>query len=120
MKSSREISILLLVAMGLTLLPASLDAACDMTAHPDVDPCDTFLDDTCDGPSCGREPGHRDHDRCENGCQHCSLPCCSGTVMIPAAAQMLDEVLPADGRLVATATDVTWVDADPVYHPPRG
>lgn len=119
MKSSREIAILLLVAMGLALLPAPLGAACDMTPHPDVDPCDTVLADTGEYPACGGERGHGDGNCCDTGCQHCSLPCCSGTAMIPPCTQVLDPFLTADGRLVATASDVTRVDADPLYHPPR-
>ncbi len=120
MKSSREISILLLVAMGLALLPAPLEAACDMISHPDVDPCDTYLAATCDDETCEGHPGHGDDDCCETGCQHCSLPCCSGTVMIPPVAQVLHAVPTADGRLAATRADVTQIDADPLYHPPRG
>ena len=40
--------------------------------------------------------------------------------MIADVAQMLDAALTLDGRLAASATDVTWVDADQLYHPPRG
>jgi hypothetical protein len=120
MKSSREITILLLVAMGLTLLPASLEAACDMITHPDVDPCDTFLADTLDDVTTDRDAGHEDDDCCDTGCQHCGLPCCSGTAMISPFAQVLGTSLNADGRLAATDTKVTRVDADPLYHPPQG
>ena len=119
MKSSREIAILLLVAMGLALLPAPLEAVCDMTQHPDLDPCDTVLTDSCYDPACGGEPDHGDDNCCDTGCQHCGLPCCSGTAMIPPVTQVLNAVLTADGRLAATAADVTRVDADPLYHPPR-
>jgi hypothetical protein len=120
MKSSTDKAILLLMAMGLTLLPAPLDAACDMIPHSDVDPCDTFLMDISDGPSGAGESGHGDDNCCDTGCQHCSLPCCSGTAMIPTVAQVLYSALTADGRLAAIATDVTWIDADPLFHPPRG
>jgi len=120
MKSSKEISILLLVAMGLTLLPAPLEAACDMTSHPDLDPCGTFPAANCDDPPCNTEPDHGHDNCCDADCRHCGLPCCSGTAMIPPVAHVLDAALTADGRLVTTTVDVTRVDADPLYHPPRG
>ena len=119
MKSSRDISIFLLVAMGLTLVPAPLEAACDMISDPDVDPCDTSLAAAIGDTTSSRDEGHEDDDCCETGCHHCSLPCCSGTAMIPPFAQVLDTTLTSDGRLAATVTDVTWVDPDPLFHPPR-
>ncbi len=120
MKSSRKISFLLLIAMGLALLPAPPDTANDMTPHADIDSCDTIAADTCDDADCCSEPGSGDDNCCDSDCQHCSLPCCSGTAMIADVAQMLDAALTLDGRLVATATDLTWFDADQLYHPPRG
>ena len=40
--------------------------------------------------------------------------------MISTVVQVPGAALASDGRLAATATDVTWVDADPLFHPPRG
>lgn len=109
--------------MSLVVLPAPLEAACDMFAHPDLDPCESCLADVCGDCDCSDETAHETaHETegcCETGCQHCSLPCCSGTAMIPPFAQVLDTSLTSDGRLAATVTDVTWVDPDPLYHPPR-
>ena len=119
MKSSTEKTILLLMAMGLALLPAPLAVACDATPHSDADPCGILMADTCDAPAGGRESGHGNDNCCETGCQDCSLPCCSGTAMIPTDAQMVDAALTSDGRLATTTTDLTWVDPDPLYHPPR-
>lgn len=107
------------MAMGLTMLPAPLEAACDMFAHPDVDPCDIFLADTIHETTSGRDAGHEDDDCSKTCCQHCSLPCCSGTAMIPPFAQVLDPTPTSDGRLATTTSDVTWVDPDQLFHPPR-
>jgi hypothetical protein len=111
MKSSREISILLLVAMVLTMVSAPLGMASDGVSSTDVDPCNAS--------ACGSEPDKGNDDCCETGCQLCSLPCCSGTVMISTLSQVLDSSLTSDGRLVFTTTGRAWVDADPLYHPPR-
>jgi hypothetical protein len=108
------------MAMGLTLLSAPLDAVCDLAPHSDVNSCATLPADTCDGSACGEEPDQGDDNCCETGCLNCSLPCCSGTAMISTVAQVQDAALNADGRLAATATDGTWVDVDPLFHPPRG
>jgi len=111
MKPYREIAILLLVAMGLTLWPAPLNAAYDAIPVSSPDPCEA--------PACCSEPDQAQDSCCETGCELCSLPCCTGTVMIPTVAQVPDTGLIADGRLIASATAVTWVDTDPLYHPPR-
>lgn len=120
MKSSREITILLLVAMGLTMWSPALDAACDPFPVPDSLPSDLFPADTSLDQASERQTAHEGDDCCETGCQHCNLPCCAGTAMIPPVAQVLDTALTVDGRLALSATDVTRVDADPLYHPPRG
>ena len=119
MKSSREIAVLLLVATGLSLVPVPMDAACDLSAPAAVDPCDASLPESCCGSACGGEPIPGDDDGCETGCQHCSMPCCSGTAMIPTAVQALDAAFIADRRLAARGPDETRVDVDPLYHPPR-
>ena len=119
MKSSTGKSLLLLMAMGLTLVPAHLEVACDEIPHPDVAPCDIFLADTGHAPARGTEQGHGTDNCCETGCQHCSLPCCSGTAMIPTVAQILGAALTSSGRLAPTPPNVTWADPDQLYHPPR-
>lgn len=106
--------------MSLTLFPALPAASYDETPCSDVDPCNSLPTDACEAPACGGEPERGDDNCCDTGCQHCSLPCCSGTVMISTAVQVLDATLTVDGRMAAIANDVTWVDADPPYHPPRG
>ena len=93
MKTSLDKTLFLLVAMGLTLLSAHIDVAYEVIPHSDVDVCDLLLGDTCDASACCDEPGHGNDNCCESGCQHCSLPCCSGTAMIPAVAQMVDATL---------------------------
>jgi len=40
--------------------------------------------------------------------------------MIPPVAQVLHSAPTVDGRLAATRAEVTQIDADPLYHPPRG
>lgn len=124
MKSSWEIIIILLLSMGLALSPGSLEAAYGVTQSADFDSCETVPDGSCSSGDCGSgadnpEPDPGTDDCCETGCQHCSLPCCSGTVMIPTSVQTLDSALAADGQLAAFATAVTWVETDPLYHPPR-
>ena len=119
MKSSTVKSLLLLLAMGLTLVPAHLDVACDEVPHPEVAPCDILLVDTGDGPASGTEPGHGNDNCCETGCQHCSLPCCSGTAMIPTAAHILGAALTSGDRLAIIGANVTWADPGQLYHPPR-
>lgn len=119
MKFLKDKSILLLLAMSLVVLPAPLEAACGMTAHPDIDPCETCLAETCNDPDCDDPAGHENDDCCEAGCQHCSLPCCSGTAMIPPVAHVADAPPAPDARLAAPATKMTQVDPDPLYHPPR-
>ena len=119
MKTSTVRAILLLLAMGLVVLPAPLEAACGMIAHPDLDPCETCPADSCKDPACDQEAGHADEDCCDTGCQHCSLPCCSGTAMIPVASQQANPMASADGCTALFHPDATWVDSDPLYHPPR-
>ena len=119
MKSSTKNSILLLVAMVLTLLPAHLEVACEVVTHPDADPCDLLLADSFDASASSNEPAQGGDNCCETGCQHCSLPCCTGTAMIPAAPQLAEASTISNDRLVTTNTDVTWVDLDQFYHPPR-
>ena len=120
MNSSRTITILLLLAMGLTLLPAPLNATYYSSSSSDDNPCETSRADACDGEACGTEPVSEGDNCCEAGCQHCSLPCCSGTVMLPTITQGLSLDLTPDGRGFATAIDLPWVDTDPLDHPPRG
>ena len=108
------------MAMGLTLLPASLNGAYDVTAFASGDPCETSQSDACNDPACTSGPNPDDDNCCETGCQHCSLPCCAGTVMLSTIAQGQDPTLTDDRPLAATATDLPWVDAGPLYHPPRG
>jgi|GEM_PF-6840254 len=108
------------MAMGLTLLPAPLEAVCDMSVHPEMDPFSAEADPIGEMAEVDGEQGHEDGNCCETGCHHCSLPCCSGTAMIPAVVQILDASLTPDGRLAARSTDVIRVDADPLYHPPQG
>lgn len=119
MKRTRHIPLLLLLAMGLVLLPAPLEAACSAISHPDLDPCETCLADVCDDAACGGKQDHAGDDCCETGCQHCSLPCCAGIAMIFAASPAAASAAPSDGRPVAAAPRAPWVDADPLYHPPR-
>jgi hypothetical protein len=124
MKPSREITIFLLLAMGLALLPGPLEAANGVIPSSDFNSCEPVSTDPCDaGPcesgSCDTEPDPGADDCCETGCQHCSLPCCSGTVMITTTIQVLVFALAADGPLAALVTDVAWVETDPLYHPPR-
>ena len=119
MKSSREITIFLLLAMGLALLPGPLEAAYGVTPSTEFDSCVPVSADPCGSGTCDSEPDPGADDCCESGCLHCSLPCCSGTVMIPTAIQALDSVISADGQMAAFATDVAWVETDPLYHPPR-
>ena len=119
MKSSRVIPIYLLLAMGLALVPAPLHAACGQTPHPEVDPCDTLLTASLDASTGGSGSDHGEDNCCETGCLHCSLPCCSGTAMILTFAQLQDAAPTADGRLALTDTALTWVDTNPLYHPPR-
>ena len=119
MKTSLDKTLFLLVAMGLTLLSAHIDVAYEVIPHSDVDVCDLLLGDTCDVSACCDEPGHGSDNCCESGCQHCSLPCCYGSAMVPAVAKMVDANLNSDGRLAAGASDLTWVDPDPLYHPPQ-
>ncbi len=120
MKSSRTISFFLLMAMGLTLLPAPLNAANGVPSSASGDPCETSQADACNDLACTSEPNPDDDNCCEKGCEHCSLPCCAGTVMLPTVVQGLDPILTDDRRLAAIATDLPWVDAIPLYHPPRG
>jgi hypothetical protein len=120
MKSSREITIFLLLAMGLAMLPGPFDATYDAIPSSDAASCDPYSADPCDAGACESESDPGDNDCCETGCQHCSLPCCSGTVMIATVIHVLDAALTPDGHLAAIATDVAWVDTDPLYHPPRG
>jgi len=119
MKTSSDKTILLLLAMGLTLLSAHIDVAYDVIPHSDVDVCDLLPADTCDSADCCDEPGHGNDNCCQTGCQHCSLPCCYGSAMIPTLAQLMDAAPTSDGRLAATSTDVTWVDPDRLFHPPQ-
>jgi hypothetical protein len=119
MKPSREISIFLLLALGLTLgstigssmVSSPLGVAFDVVAGTDVVPCE---------PSpCGSDSEQGTDDCCDTSCQLCNHPCCSGTAMISMLSQVLDSSLTSNGRLVGAATDVMWVDSDPLYHPPR-
>lgn len=119
MKTSTDKTLFLLVAMGLTMLSAHIDVAHDVIPHTDVDVCDLLLTDTFDASACSDEPGHGNDNCCESGCQHCSLPCCYGSAMVPTVAQMVDASLNSDGRLAAAASDLTWIDPDPLYHPPQ-
>ncbi len=120
MKSSREITIFLLLVMGLAMLPGPFDATYDVILSSDAASCDPYSADPCDAGACKSEPDPGAKECCETGCQHCSLPCCSGTVMIATVIQVLDAALTADGPLTAIATDLAWADTDPLYHPPRG
>lgn len=120
MKSTREISVLLILAMGLTLLPAPFADVCDLKSPADTDLGGPVLADSGNHPADSREPGHENGHCCETCCQNCGLPCCSGTVMIPTPVPSLDAARTVDGCSDATAVDVTLVDPDPLYHPPRG
>lgn len=119
MKRSRHIPLFLLLAMGLVVLPAPLEAACDMTPHPESDPCETCRTDACEDTACEDEQEHQDENCCETGCQYCSLPCCSGTAMINVASPSAIPLAPADDRPVLAAPRAPWVDAEPLFHPPR-
>ena len=120
MKSSKKISILLLITMGLTLLPVCLSATYDVNLFFGDDPCESSRAEACDESACGSEPNPGDDDCCDEGCRLCSLPCCTGTVMLPILAQGLAPALTTDGRMAITATDLPRGDADPLDHPPRG
>jgi hypothetical protein len=119
MRPSRPISFLLLLALGLAVLPAPLEAACEIVAHPEGDPCGTCLTDACDDGACAGGEGHAADDCCATGCQHCSLPCCAGTAMISAAAQTVGGRTPNLGLPTPEAARPPRVDDDPLYHPPR-
>jgi len=119
MNSSTEKALILIMAMCLALLPAYSDVVYDVDPLSDVDPCGTFPEDICEGSACSGEPDHGDDNCCEAGCQNCSLPCCSGTSMIATVSQGLDSALTANGSLAADASEMTWVDADPPFRPPR-
>lgn len=112
-------SLLLLLAMAMTMLPIPSDEACGVVGSADSDPCSTPLAYSCNDQTCCPDQGHSDDNCCEPGCQNCSLPCCTGTVMIPALVQTMDVNQTPDGRLAATSTGVCRTAADQPFHPPR-
>jgi hypothetical protein len=58
-------------------------------------------------------------DCCAPGCQDCGLPCCMGSIMILTAGPSTS--IPAGQEAPLSAIDqiLSWVDADPLDHPPR-
>ena len=119
MKPSAKTALLLLLTLGLTLSPMQPTLAYDSAPNADTDACCSCPADTCESDTCGSGPDQHDDDCCEAGCHECSLPCCAGSAVILANSQTLDAILAADGCLAANAIDIAWVDADPLYHPPR-
>jgi hypothetical protein len=112
--------IVLLMAMSLTLLPLPGSATSDLPDLSADDPCESSSPENCEAETCDIEQSSEDDDCCETGCQHCSLPCCTGTVMLPTVAQGLGPVPTTADHVVTLSNDLPWVDADPLFHPPRG
>lgn len=119
MKSSSDIAIFLLVAMGLTMMSAQFDVPCDGTP-PSEDLSNDFLVAlTFDDSGCENKAGHENSNCCESGCQDCNLACCAGLALIAPTAQFVDPAPNLGGRLAATTSEVSWVDPDQLFHPPR-
>ncbi len=125
MKSSWKTTIRLLVATLLALSPAQVFAAYELPTSDAPGPCDTSSTDSCTDQACSDQicsdtADQEDDSCCEADCQHCGLPCCSGIAMITSATQRLDSSLTVTSYLPTLASNVTWIDANPLYHPPRG
>ncbi len=116
MKASREISLLLLLVMGLSLLPMPLNAINDGAPTQETLP---MASSTCDLLACADESNPQDEGCCDAGCHQCSLPCCAGTVMLATIAQPMGLLPTANGQVAVTVIGLACTDSDPIEHPPR-
>jgi len=83
------------------------------------DAYETAQDNACEDPACGSEPNPDKDDCCGSGCQLCSLPCCSGSVMLLTATQGPDPVQTTGDRLATFAINLVRIERGPLYRPPR-
>jgi hypothetical protein len=119
MKASRQISLLLLLAMSLSLVPGPNYVASESVPLVENGPCSSAGTGGCDESACGDEPSPQDDGCCEAGCRLCSLPCCAGTFMLATIAQAMGLIPTANGQVTLTASELPCMDADPIEHPPR-
>lgn len=119
MKPSAKKTILLLVTMGLTMMSMHFDAPCDGGPLSAGFLNDLLVGHSFEDSSCDDRAGDDTGNSCESGCQDCNLACCAGSAMIPPTAQTADSAPNYDGRLATTTAEVSWVDPDRLFHPPR-
>jgi hypothetical protein len=92
---------------------------CDLAVHPDDDDCHTRngLAELLTGAE--PEGGHGSNDCCDAGCHDCGLPCCIGIAMILASAPSVGAGACLRVQSLPFGSNLSWVDPDPFYRPPR-
>jgi hypothetical protein len=120
MKPSGRTYSFLIIALGLALMPAPVDATCGMIPSSESAPCNTAPDDSCCESACDSEQDRGDDRGCRPGCLHCSLPCCSGTAMISTEVLAMGPSPILGDLLAVTALDALRGEAELPDHPPQG